>query len=201
MSPDSVEHLELHVRARGRDIEVDRGRGGEGVAGGAAEIELVTHVHRAQRRCRHGSAPRHRDRRRSNVQVVDVLLTIERRRPRQIGAIVARDHVIVVADLPLLRPADGGIPHRTRLDAGRPGRAAVVRRRIAQRALAAVRRAPRVVPHHVDAPVGSHGHGAEPMEGVVPDGIVVDSCRRAPRLPAVRAVHEHHVGPIRGRVD
>ena len=63
----------------------------------------------------------------ADPQVVDVLLAVEGRGPGEIGADPVGDHLVVVADLVLVRPADEAVPGRAELLVGRPGRAAVGR--------------------------------------------------------------------------
>ncbi|MHC4776784.1 MAG: hypothetical protein ACYTBR_16180 [Planctomycetota bacterium] len=56
----------------------------------------------------------------AQFQEIDVLLAVERRGVGEARFGVLRDHVVVIAELVLLRPADMAVERRAGLDVGRP---------------------------------------------------------------------------------
>ena len=72
------------------------------------------------RRDRRNGCGRQRD-----ARVVHVLAALERGGPREVGAVVIRDHVVVVADLVLVGPTHEAVPDRADLLIDRPPEHAV----------------------------------------------------------------------------
>ena len=117
---------------------------------------------------------------------------------RHAAAGIVRHNRDVIAYLLILRETCLRIERIAHLDIRGPGCAAIGTPGIEQLRLDIVGSVSRVIPHHINAPIGCHRKGAKKVPLVLINGVIIDPMRRAKGLPAIGAACEHHVGSVTG---